>query len=41
MGAEFIKRLASTNDVQVSADFSNLENTVTIITDDAKSIFLL
>ncbi len=36
MGAEFIKRLASTNDVQVSADFSNLENTVTIITDDAK-----
>lgn len=36
MGAEFIKRLASTNEVHVSADFSNLENTVTIITDDAK-----
>ena len=36
MGAEFIKRLASTNEVNVSADFSNLENTVTIITDDAK-----
>ena len=36
MGAEFIKRLASTNEVHVSADYSNLENTVTIITDDAK-----
>ena len=36
MGAEFIKRLASTNEVNVSSDFSNLENTVTIITDDAK-----
>ena len=36
MGAEFIKRLASTNEVNVSADFSKLENTVTIITDDAK-----
>ncbi|MDE6111393.1 MAG: valine--tRNA ligase, partial [Eubacterium sp.] len=36
MGAEFIKRLASTNEVNVSSDFSTLENTVTIITDDAK-----
>ena len=36
MGAEFIKRLASTNEVNVSSDFSKLENTVTIITDDAK-----
>ncbi len=36
MGAEFIKRLASANDVQVSADFSGLENTVTIVTEDAK-----
>lgn len=36
MGAEFIKRLASANDVQVSSDFSGLENTVTIITDAAK-----
>ena len=36
MGAEFIKRLASTNEVNVSSDFSGLENTVTIITNDAK-----
>ncbi len=36
MGAEFIKRLASANDVQVSTDFSGLENTVTIVTEDAK-----
>ncbi|MDE6384650.1 MAG: valine--tRNA ligase, partial [Eubacterium sp.] len=36
MGAEFIKRLASANEVEVASDFSSLENTVTIITDDAK-----
>ena len=36
MGAEFIKRLASANDVQVSTDFSGLKNTVTIVTEDAK-----
>ena len=36
MGAEFIKRLASANEVEVASDFSSLENTVTIITDDVK-----
>ena len=36
MGAEFVKRLASSNEVVVANDFSHLENTVTIITDDAK-----
>lgn len=36
MGAEFVKRLASSNEVVVASDFSHLENTVTIITDDAK-----
>ncbi len=36
MGTEFVKRLASSNEVVVKGDFSHLENTVTIITDDAK-----
>ncbi len=36
MGAEFIKRLASANEVVVSNSFDSLDNTVTIITDDAK-----
>lgn len=35
-GAQFIKRLASANDVQVGDGFDELGNTVTIITDDAK-----
>ena len=35
-GAEFIKRLASANDVEVSTSFGDLGNVVTIITDDAK-----
>ncbi len=36
MGSEFIKRLASANEVIVGKSFDNLGNTVTIITDDAK-----
>ena len=36
MGTEFIKRLAYSNEVEVAEKFSDLENTVTIITDDAK-----
>ncbi len=36
MGSEFIKRLASANEVIVGKNFDNLGNTVTIITDDAK-----
>lgn len=35
-GTEFIKRLASANEVNISSSFDNLGNTVTIITDDAK-----
>ena len=35
-GAEFIIRLASSNEVEVGSSFDSLENTVTIITDDAK-----
>ena len=35
-GAQFIKRLASANDVLVGDGFDELGNTVTIITDDAK-----
>ena len=35
-GAQFIKRLASANDVLVGDGFNALGNTVTIITDDAK-----
>ncbi len=35
-GAEFLKRLASANEVYVGESFDNLGNTVTIITDDAK-----
>ncbi len=36
MGSEFIKRLASANEVVVAEGFGDLGNTVTIITDDAK-----
>lgn len=36
MGSEFIKRLASANEVVVGDGFEELGNTVTIITDDAK-----
>ena len=36
MGAEFIKRLASANEVKVGSSFAELGNTVTVITDDAK-----
>jgi valyl-tRNA synthetase len=36
MGADFIKRLASANEVNVDTAFADLGNTVTIITDDAK-----
>ena len=36
MGTEFIKRLASANEVIVGDSFDSLGNTVTIITDDAK-----
>ena len=36
MGADFIKRLASANEVVVGDSFDALGNTVTIITDDAK-----
>ena len=36
MGVEFIKRLASANEVNVGNSFNDLGNTVTIITDDAK-----
>ncbi|HBN38503.1 MAG TPA: valine--tRNA ligase [Ruminococcaceae bacterium] len=36
MGSEFIKRLASANEVVIGDSFENLGNTVTIITDDAK-----
>ena len=36
VGTEFIKRLASANEVVVGDSFDNLGNTVTIITDDAK-----
>ena len=35
-GVEFIKRLASANDVEVSTSFSDIGNVVTIITDDAR-----
>lgn len=35
-GVEFIKRLASANDVEISTSFGDLGNVVTIITDDAK-----
>ena len=35
-GADFIKRLASSNDVEVKSSFDNLGNTVTIVTDNAK-----
>lgn len=35
-GVEFIKRLASANDVEVTSSFDDLGNVVTIITDDAK-----
>lgn len=35
-GAEFIKRLAYANAVEIGNDFSSIENTVAIITDDAK-----
>ncbi len=35
-GTEFIKRLASANEVVISDDFNGIENTVTIITEDAK-----
>lgn len=35
-GVEFIKRLASANDVEVTSSFGDLGNVVTIITDDAK-----
>lgn len=35
-GVEFIKRLASANDVKVTSSFGDLGNVVTIITDDAK-----
>ncbi len=36
IGSEFIKRLASANEVIIGDSFDNLGNTVTIITDDAK-----
>ena len=36
MGADFVKRLASANEVVVGESFDSLGNTVTIITDDAK-----
>lgn len=36
MGADFVKRLASANEVVVGDTFDALGNTVTIITDDAK-----
>lgn len=36
MGIGFIQRLASANEVVIGADVTNLGNTVTIITDDAK-----
>ncbi|MDD6728612.1 MAG: class I tRNA ligase family protein, partial [Eubacteriales bacterium] len=36
MGINFVKRLASANDVVVDKSFGDLGNTVTIITDDAK-----
>ena len=36
MGAEFIKRLAYANAVEIGEAFGSLENTVAIITDDAK-----
>ena len=35
-GIEFIKRLASANDVEIRTSFGDLGNVVTIITDDAK-----
>ena len=35
-GIEFIKRLASANDVEVTSSYDDLGNVVTIITDDAK-----
>ena len=35
-GIDFIKRLASSNDVEVKSSFVNLGNTVTIVTDNAK-----
>ena len=35
-GAQFIIRLASANEVEVKSGFDNLENTVTIVTDNAK-----
>lgn len=35
-GVEFIKRLASANDIEVRTSFDDLGNVVTIITDDAK-----
>ncbi len=35
-GVEFIKRLASANDVEIRTSFGDLGNVVTIITDDAK-----
>ena len=36
MGTEFVKRLASANEVEVKNGFDDLGNVVTIITDDAK-----
>ncbi|MGN0521341.1 MAG: valine--tRNA ligase [Eubacterium sp.] len=36
MGAKFIERLASSNEIVVNSSFDDLGNTVTIITDDAK-----
>lgn len=36
MGVDFVKRLASANEVIVGNSFDTLGNTVTIITDDAK-----
>ena len=35
-GVEFIKRLASANDVEISISFGDIGNVVTIITDDAR-----
>ncbi len=35
-GAKFIERLASSNEISVSASYDDLGNTVTIITDEAK-----
>ena len=35
-GVEFIKRLASANDVEISTSFGDIGNVVTIITDDAR-----